>query len=117
MKELFVDVDTLVTWPGAGGVHPYGRGARGWEPNKAVIAYVKQWREDNPLGIVIVWSGGSQKFAGDWAAAVLPGLYHGFLSKDGSVTPTKDRTFIDDLNMFEGWPDAHVIHPKDLPEA
>lgn len=115
MSRLFVDVDgTLLCWQKAAecdhAVHLAWSDKRHWKPDEKVIAYAKQWRADNPDGVLIVWSGEGMSYALRWG--LLLGMPFEAMDKH-FLTPAEGDVFIDDYPA-PPW-GAHAIHPKDLP--
>lgn len=67
MKRLFVDVDdTLILWSAGTDF------ATKFEPNEAVIAFARKWRDVYPDGEIIVWSLGGKDYAGEHRRKLLP---------------------------------------------
>lgn len=115
MLRLFVDVDgTLVRWLSATKL-PEGMWlAEAWEPNTAVIQYVRRWAHDHPDGQVIVWSGGGVDYAATWGHRLLRDVPHTAAAKDIPRHRAGD-VFIDDA-PFDAWA-RWAIHPSFLPVA
>jgi len=69
-RRLFVDVDDTAVFylDGEDGPHPYGY-SHGvpWEPNEKLIQGMRDFVEDNPDELVVLWSGGGWEYAKQWA--------------------------------------------------
>ncbi len=89
-RRLFVDCDdTLIlydTTEDDGGHSPYGflRG-QPYRVNDELVGSIRAWADDNPCSLVVVWSGGGDKYARVIADLVLPGLHVSAMIKDMST--------------------------------
>ena len=96
MKRLFVDCDdTLVTWLDEfdmplTGQNPYGGGSQRWRFNEGVVSSVNRWIRENPVGAVVIWSGGGADYARTWRDRAFPSGPVGFASKDTRVPAIGD---------------------------
>ena len=91
--RLFVDVDdTLILWEK---VQRDDSFLTKYEPNQAVIHFVRAFRDFHPGHEVIVWSLGGQDYAAKHAADHLPGLHDECRAKYPAI-PAAGDLFIDD---------------------
>ncbi len=106
--KLFVDSDdTLVLWNDSEAIQ------NGYELNGALFEYIFNWREVNPDGVVILWSGGGDVYADTW---------HNRLDPDGEIFDFclgKFRMIPDGCDIFvDDMPDwlwhGYTINPRDL---
>ncbi len=69
-KRLFIDVDdTLILYDdGQTEPHPYGyyRGVP-WKVNEKLLQGLKDFADENPTSLVVLWSGGGWEYAKYWA--------------------------------------------------
>ena len=115
--RLFVDVDdTLVLYEDTTKVaHPYGYD-RG-EPysfNWPLVEGIRQFRQDNPDGLIIVWSGGGAAYACVISVMIgIHGIVDRFLAKDATMLRPIDEDIIVVDDMDVPW---RTHGPFDWPE-
>ena len=121
MANLFVDVDdTLVLYDKAG-PNPYGvYMGTSWSANEPLIEGIKQFAQDNPDAVIVIWSGGGKDYAGMWAHHLrLDGLMVAMDKDDMAVKELiRDGDIVVD-DMDVSWrthaPDAWPPAPEPAP--
>lgn len=114
--RLFVDVDdTLVIYEEDGNdAHPYGVYlGQPWHANKRLIQGIKNFREENPEALIVIWSGGGKQYAQEWAEQLdliqydIVTMDKGFRNIEEMVRPGTDIV-VDDMELvgkltFKPW--------------
>ena len=114
--NLFVDVDDTLVLYETPGPNPYGvlHGVP-WKPNTRLIDGIKQFSQANPTAQIVVWSGGGQEYAVEWANRLgLGGIATGHLKDEStlSLLIQDGDIVIDDLDL-----DGRRTHrPDEWPE-
>ena len=94
-KRLFVDIDdTLVKWlPRSSNASPTGHYmGDSWVANEPLIRGIRQFREDNPDTMIVVWSSGGKEYARSWVNRLFSGELLAILSVD--KTPEIARVLV-----------------------
>ena len=118
-KRLFIDCDdTLILYDTAedDAPSPYGYiHGQPYHVNEALAASVRAWAHDNPCSMVVVWSGGGERYARTIAGIALPGLAVQTMVKDATTfdLARSGDIVVDDMAGSVGGIAAEVLKPDE----
>ena len=120
MINLWIDIDdSLVLYQNHDNKkHPFGiYMGDPWEPNTRLINGIKNFAQNNPNSLIVIWSGGGKDYAQMWKDKLLPDIEATAMSKNPLAFELvkSDDIVVDDAADDIRGITAKILKPNEWP--